>query len=211
MYGIRNSQLEFRICWPLVTLIFAYTLFVRLLPYVLHRFGMQLDPGIGYYPWNFSPAFAVCLFSGTFCTDRRLSGVLPLATFLVSDLGIWALTGRVDWAFYPWQFAVYLCLLFCTTLGFLLREDKSALRFAETGILGCTVFFIVTNLAVWALGTIYPRTSAGLVECYIAAIPYFRNSLLGTAFFGTLLFSSFCVREIKLTPVGVPLVGQVVR
>lgn len=199
MYGLKNSQTEFRIRWPLAALIFGYTLLVRLLPYVLHRFGMQLDPGVSYYPWNFSPAFAVCLFSGAFCTDRRLSGILPLATFLVSDLGIWALTGRVEWAFYPWQFAVYLCLLFCTALGYLLRENRSVLRIAGTGFVGCVVFFVGTNFAVWALGTTYLRTPGGLVECYVAAIPYFRNSLLGTAFFGATLFSPLCIREITLS------------
>lgn len=211
MYGNQNSQSELRIRWPLVATIFGYTLAVRLLPYVLHRFGMQLDPDGSYYPWNFSPAFAVCLFSGAFCTDRRLSGILPLATFLVSDLGIWGLTGRVEWAFYPWQFAVYLSLLFCTTLGFLLRERRNSLRIAGTGLLGCTVFFVVTNFAVWALGTTYPRTPAGLADCYIAAIPYFRNSLLGTVFFSTVLFSPFCVREVRLPATDASLTRQAVR
>lgn len=200
MYGIRNSQSETRVRWPIVVAMFGYTLLVRLLPYMLHNGGVQLDPDISYYPWNFSPAFAVCLFSGAFCTDRKLSAILPLVTFLISDLGIWALTGRVDWAFYPWQFAVYLCLLICTTLGFVLRDRRSILSIATTGLIGCTVFFFVTNFAVWALGTTYPRTLLGVLECYVAAIPYFRNSLLGTAFFGAALFSPFCIREVKVSP-----------
>ena len=199
-YAIRNPI--FRVRWSVVVGMFGYTLLVRLLPYLLHRQGMQLDPDINYYPWNFSPAFAVCIFSGAFCTNRKLSVVLPLLTFLVSDLGIWALTGRADWAFYPWQFVVYLCLLFCTALGFLLREKRTILSIAMTGLLSCTVFFVVTNLAVWALGTTYPRTSFGLLECYVAAIPYFRNSLLGTAFFGAVLFSPLVVHEAKLAPLG---------
>lgn len=208
MFGTTNASSEFRIRWPLAAVIFGYTLGVRLLPYVLHKFGMQLDPDISYYPWNFSPAFAVCLFSGAFCTDRRLSGILPLGTFLASDLGIWALTGRIDWAFYPWQFTVYLCLLFCTVLGFVLRERRSAARIAWTGLLGCTVFFVVTNFGVWALGKTYPLTFAGLIECYVAAIPYFRNSLLGTAIFGAVLFSPFCIREVALVRDGLQITRE---
>lgn len=208
MYGIRNSTADISIRWPLVTIIFGYTLLVRLLPYVLHRFGMQLNPDVSYYPWNFSPAFAVCLFSGTFCTDRRLSGVLPLGTFLLSDLGIWALTGRVEWAFYPWQFVVYGCLLFCTMLGFLHREKRSPIRIAGTGLLGCAVFFVATNFAVWALGTTYQRTPAGLAECYVAAIPYFRNSVVGTAFFGAVLFSPFCIQQSAVSLSGRELAKQ---
>ena len=34
------------------TRIFAYTLAVRMIPYVLSRFGFQLDTDISIYPWN---------------------------------------------------------------------------------------------------------------------------------------------------------------
>ena len=174
---------------PIIGLIFGYMLLVRLFPYVLYKFGMQLDPNISYYPWNFSPVFAVCLFGGAVFRDRRLAVMLPLGIFLLSDLGVWALTGRVDWAFYPWQFAVYLCVGLCVALGFLLKHKRSVLKIAGTGFAGSTVFFLITNLAVWGLGDTYPRTPEGLVACYVAAIPYYRNSLLGTAFFASILFS----------------------
>ncbi len=190
------QNLKYQIRWRRAATFFAYTLLARLLPYILHQLGMHLDPSIGYYPWNFSPAFAVCLFTGAFCLDKRISILLPIMTFLASDLGIWALTGRADWAFYPSQFAVYSCLLCCTALGFLLREKHTVLRIAATGLAGCMVFFVVTNFAVWALGTTYPHTPGGLLQCYVAAIPYLRNSLLGTAFFGSVLFSPVCVREL---------------
>ena len=200
MYGVKSAPSTYRIRWSLVIAIFGYLLAVRLLPYILFSFGMQLDPAISYYPWNFSPAFATCLFSGAFCTSRRLSSVLPLGTFLLSDLGIWALTGRAEWAFYPWQLAIYLCLLFCTGLGFALREKRTVLKLVGTGLLGCSIFFVVTNFAVWALGKTYPLTPAGLMQCYVAAIPYFRNSLMSTAFFGAVLFSPLCIREIAPAP-----------
>ena len=191
----RTGNSTYRIRWSLASAFFAYTLLVRLLPYLFHRLGIQVDPSVGYYPWNFSPAFAACLFTGAFCIDRRVSLLLPIVTFLISDLGIWALTGRADWAFYPAQFAVYSCLLCCTVFGFLLREKHSISRIAGAGLAGCIVFFIVTNFAVWALGDTYPHTPAGLIQCYVAAIPYFRNSLLGTAFFSAVLFSPVCLKE----------------
>jgi hypothetical protein len=185
-----------RLRGPIIGLIFGYMLLVRLLPYIFHKFGMQLDPNISYYPWNFSPAFAVCLFGGAVFHDRRMAIVLPLSTFLLSDLGVWALTGRFDWAFYPWQFAVYLCIAFCAALGFLLKNNRSVLKFAGAGFAGCTVFFVVTNFAVWWLSGTYPRTWEGLLACYVAAIPYYRNSLLGTTFFASVLFSPVCLREV---------------
>lgn len=208
MSGHDVSRRKYQIRWPQAAVFFAYTLLIRLLPYLFYHFGMPLDPGVSWYPWNFSPTFAVCLFTGAFCADRRLSLLLPVGTFLLSDLGIWALTGRFDWAFYPAQFAVYGCLLCCTSIGFLLRNEHSALRVAGAGLTGCIVFFIATNFAMWALWDTYPHTPAGLVQCYVAAIPYFRNSLLGTAVFSAILFSPVCLREVSSVPSGRLLAEQ---
>ena len=50
-------------------------------------------------------------------------------------------------------------------------------------------FFAISNFAVWALWNMYPKTLAGLAECYTMAIPFFRNTavsdlLFAGAFFG---------------------------
>jgi hypothetical protein len=52
-------------------------------------------------------------------------------------------------------------------------------------------FFAITNFGVWALGTLYPKTPAGLMESYIAAIPFFQNSLLGDLFFVGVMFGVY--------------------
>ena len=44
------------------------------------------------------------------------------------------------------------------------------------------MFFVVTNFCVWALGSLYPKTWEGLLACYVAAIPFFQNDLLGNLF-----------------------------
>ncbi len=55
--------------------------------------------------------------------------------------------------------------------------------------------FGVTNLAVWAAGSLYPRTLAGLIMCYSAAIPFFRNSLIGDVAYAATLFGGFASLE----------------
>jgi hypothetical protein len=59
------------------------------------------------------------------------------------------------------------------------------------------VFFVVTNAACWALS--YPRTVAGLATCYVAAIPFFRNTLVGDGFYAAVLFASLVLAE-RLVP-----------
>ena len=93
------------------------------------------------------------------------------------------LTGRVEWAFYPSQHLVYLSLFILTTLGFLLRHRQNIPTIAGTGMVGCAVFFIITNYGVWSSGDMYEHTWTGLIDCYTAAIPFFGNTLLGTTFY----------------------------
>ena len=60
---------------------------------------------------------------------------------------------------------------------------------------GSLVFFVVTNLGVWLVGDLYPRTLDGLVTCYIAAIPFFRNTLAGDACYTVALFGGFALAQ----------------
>ena len=46
-------------------------------------------------------------------------------------------------------------------------------------ISGALIFFIVTNLGVWLMGS-YGYNLRGFIECYILAIPFFGNTLIST-------------------------------
>lgn len=46
-------------------------------------------------------------------------------------------------------------------------------------------FFIFSNLGVWLFW--YERSLVGLLSCYIAALPFYRNTLLGDVFYGGLV------------------------
>jgi hypothetical protein len=52
-------------------------------------------------------------------------------------------------------------------------------------VTGSTLFFVSSNLATWGEGLLYPMTFAGLMACFVAAIPFFGNTiaadLIGTA------------------------------
>jgi hypothetical protein len=57
------------------------------------------------------------------------------------------------------------------------------------------MFFALTNFGVWAFGSWYPMTSAGLVACFVAAIPFFRNTLASDLVFTALLFSILALAQ----------------
>jgi hypothetical protein len=138
------------------------------------------------HPWNFTPVGAMALFSGAIIRDRRLAFFFPILALLVGDIFI---------GFHRLMPVVYASFLVSVAIGFWLRDRRSFGRITAATLLGATQFFLVTNFAVWAFGLSYPRSSAGLLACYVAGIPFFWNTLAGDAVYATLLFGGFALAE----------------
>jgi hypothetical protein len=64
---------------------------------------------------------AFCLFGAAYYAQTRWAFALPIAVWFAGDLGIWALTGRLEWAFYNNMITVYLGILIIIGLGLWLR------------------------------------------------------------------------------------------
>ncbi len=170
-----------------------YSIAIRLLPYVLQNCDVELDPEILFYPWNFSPLTAVCLMSGACLADRRLSFALPLSAMLLSNIGIGLVTGRWDWAFPAETWWVpYACFAAAVWLGTLLRRRGTRhplLKAMGMGLGFEVAFFAVSNFTYfYGSASMYPQTLAGLLECYAAAWPFFRNASVSTLGFTLLVF-----------------------
>jgi hypothetical protein len=148
------------------------------------------------HPSNVTPIAAMALFGGACFTDRRLAYLLPLAAMLLSDL-VLGTTRYGILVLLASQPAVYACFMATTALGQLIRDRRSVWQIGAATLGGSVLFFVVTNFAVWATATehLYPQTGSGLMACYAAGIPYFRNSLLGDAAFTTILFGGLALLE----------------
>jgi hypothetical protein len=57
------------------------------------------------------------------------------------------------------------------------------------------LFFVVTNFAVCARGSLYAKNIGGLVTSYVAALPFFQNTVLGDLFYTAVLFGGFAWAE----------------
>jgi hypothetical protein len=93
--------------------------------------------------------------------------------------------------FYKGFWWVYGAALIPVLLGRYARNRRGSMVTAAA-VLGSSLgFFLATNFAVWAAGQLYPRTAAGLIACYVAAIPFYANQLAGDAFYAAVLFSGY--------------------
>lgn len=71
----------------------------------------------------------------------------------------------------------------------------------EAGGIAFTLFFYLwTNFGVWFLGTMYPKTAAGLMASYINAIPFLRPQLMGNIIIVPMMvvFTEFALRYLNL-------------
>jgi hypothetical protein len=138
------------------------------------------------HPPNVSPVAAMALFGGAYFSDKRVAFLVPFLALLLSDL----LIGLHDTMIY-----VYAGFALTVVIGFWIRKKLNVSRIAFAVIISSLLFFAVTNFGAWFTSGLYPMTMDGLLQAYIAAIPFFQNSLLGNMVFATLLFGGFALLQ----------------
>jgi hypothetical protein len=135
--------------------------------------------------WCFTPTAAAALFAGLYFSRLAVAALVPIAILAISDLILPAYDSI------PVMLATYAIMTLPVWLGRLQRREQSrwraAAKWALFGLVPATLFYIVTNFAVWAFQSDYPKTLAGLGECYWAAVPFFRWMLAGDVFYLALL------------------------
>ena len=143
------------------------------------------------HPWNFTPLIAIGLFAGS---KARLAGTGVLAT-----LAALALSDAVM-GFYSGFWYVYGAALVPVLFGRLIRDKNSVVAVAGAAVGSSVSFFLITNFAVWATGSLYPHSTVGLAACFAAGIPFYQNQLLGDAFYTFALFGGYAVLSRALRP-----------
>ena len=145
------------------------------------------------HPPNFAPMEAMALFGGAWFASRHWALIVPLAAMLVSDLVLGAVLGGIyaSYFFSVDHALVYASIALITVLGFGLRGRVGATRLLGYSLLGSVLFFLVTNFGAWLASPLYPATPGGLLAAYVAGLPFFRWTLLGTLFYAALLFGGF--------------------
>ena len=131
------------------------------------------------HPPNFTPVIAMAVFMPYLTRDLYSAMLVPLSAMFVSDLYL-GLHSSMFW--------VYTSILLGTTLShYTMSMKKTYVHLGSNALLSATIFFVITNFAVWMSGTMYPPTLDGLILCYTMAIPFFGNTLAGTLFYVSLL------------------------
>jgi hypothetical protein len=147
---------------------------------------------------NFSALESLALFGGAYIAMRYVAILIPLAAMFMSDLVI---NNTIARPFFPSHeglviFSDYMiwntiAIVLIVLLGRLFLKKMNLLK-GVLGILGATaIFWIISNIGAWLSSGLFPLTFAGMMENFVFALPFLKNSLLGNFAFGTLLFGSY--------------------
>jgi hypothetical protein len=137
------------------------------------------------HPPNFTPVGALALFAGATFASTRAAVSVPLLAMMLADLLLHWRDGNGLHGGLP---AVYGSMLATVWLGRRLGHDRRLTATVTASLLAALLFFVATNLAVWLGGGMYRRDLAGLVACYVAALPFFGTTLASQLLFAGVLF-----------------------
>lgn len=131
---------------------------------------------------NFTPITAIALFGGTFLKRKDLAFLVPVAAMLLSDLVI---------GFHSTMFPVYITFIAIVAMGLVLKSRLTVVNTLTASLSASVVFYLVTNFASWTSGLMpYPMNVAGLMQAYIAGLPFFFNGILGDLFYTSVMFGA---------------------
>ncbi|HEY0758863.1 MAG TPA: DUF6580 family putative transport protein [Acidisarcina sp.] len=158
------------------------------------------------HPWiSFTAVGGSLLYFGA---RRPLAqAILPVALLAFSDyyLTVHVYNYPFTASFYMLTWAWYAGAI---VLGRVLLHDRTSIgRVAAAVLLSSTSFFLLSNFAAWS-DPIYPHTLAGLMTCYAAGLPFYRNDVLSTALVAGLAFGfPYLVQQLS----GAAAAGKNVR
>jgi len=152
---------------------------------------------------NLTPLAAIALFAGVQIRNGKMAFLTPMVIWLLSDVGLeimYHLGLRAYPGFYPYMISVYISFALIVLIGRLIRNKINPLTVISGALGGSLVFFIVSNFGVWLLEAemMYTNDWNGLVNCFVAAIPFYKNAVLGDLLYSTVLFGGFYFLERKI-------------
>lgn len=142
------------------------------------------------HPWNFTGITALAIFAGVLSKNNKALFVAPLVALFISDLIL---------GFHSTMITTYLGFAIVGFLSLVIHNEKN-IHYTDNKILkqsgvltavalsGSLIFFVVSNLGVWLSASMYELSFKGLVQCFVAALPFLDNQIAGDLFYSFVFY-----------------------
>jgi hypothetical protein len=128
---------------------------------------------------NFTPTIALVIFTGYFIRNRYTVLLIILISQGISDFYI---------GLHESMFFIYFSFLLIAFISPLVIKKLNLSSVITASLIGPAIFFIISNFGVWYSMNIYSNDMRGLIECYLAGIPFFDETLGSTLLFSITIY-----------------------
>lgn len=147
------------------------------------------------HPANFAPIGGMALFGAAYYSKRYWAFIIPIVAMWISDL----ILNNVVYAqyfdhfvwFYSGSLFTYGAFGLIVLLGIFTLKKVRIPNLLVSALGASLIFFLVSNFGVWFSSGMYPKDFNGLMACYTAGIPFFKNTIAGDLVYSTALFGIF--------------------
>lgn len=124
---------------------------------------------------NFEAVTSLSLVSGSFL-GGVFAPVIPLLIIFLSDIYF----GNTSVYLFTWSAFILIGIF-----GILFKRNSKYyfLKVTSGGILAVLFFYLWTNFGWWLTFRMYPMNFSGLVQCYLAGLPFLKNQLTSVLIF----------------------------
>ena len=148
---------------------------------------------------NFSPILALAIFGALNFRRNETTYLVLILSLWLSDLiinnYIYNYSNKIIWFYegFYWQYISYIIIIYiCINFDLIKKKIFKVLFLIFSSSI---IFFALSNFGYWLTSEMYQNTFQGLINCYIAAIPFYKGTLL--AHYSILLCYLYCIIFFK--------------
>ena len=175
----RNNNKAIHLRFSVITLLITLAALSRLIP----------------HPPNIAPVAGMALFGSAYYSKKYWAYLIPIISMWVSDL----ILNNVMYSqyfdsfvwFYSGSLFSYAAFALIVLMGSITLKKKNVGSVLFSALGASIIFFIVSNLGVWLTSPLYAKSWEGLIACYVVAIPFMQNTLIGDLCYTAVLFGLF--------------------
>lgn len=151
------------------------------------------------HPSNFAPLGGMALFGGYYFSKKWHSFAVTAGSWWLTDLVLNNVVYKQWFPIFTWvspsfiTVAISLLVIILISKALIKKISFNAIILAS--VLSSIAFFVITNFGTFLER--YPQNIAGLTAAYTAAIPFFKNTLMGDLLYSGILF---CIYHFVFSP-----------
>ncbi|MBL0026132.1 MAG: DUF6580 family putative transport protein [Saprospiraceae bacterium] len=148
---------------------------------------------------NFTPTEGLTIFGAAYLGKKYLPYIFPLVLMYISDFIINNTSARIYFTntdglvwYSPYMIFNLIAIILIVFIACKLLRKVTVTTTLGAVISASIIFYIISNFGVWMNGTsFYSKDFSGLLQSYVAGLPFFRTSLISNLFFSTVIFGSY--------------------